>query len=198
MQPVGLQLHRRPRIARTVGTAGRQHDLIRHRRQVDLVRFLMQVVPLGEILRAEVVPDVGRLAMAVPLLRELRWLLGDRERLQLARVGQVVVLMTVIVLVDRAGYRAQGEEQRKQLIEQLVVAPVLDQGHAQRRPQRLPVGEYARLRGGQHGVGRLGDRHARAEQPQQADEPMQAAFHVRLAQPGRRRVNAANDRLPWP
>src|ERR1035441_10575191 len=87
----------------------------------------MQVVLLGEILLAEVIPDVRRLAMTVPLLRELRWLVGNRERLQLARVGQVVVSVAVTVLADWTGYRAQREERGEQLIEKLVVAPVLDQ-----------------------------------------------------------------------
>src|ERR1035438_9312719 len=158
----------------------------------------MQVVLLGEILLAEVIPDVRRLAMTVPLLRELRWLVRNRERLQLARVGQVVVSVAVTVLAGWTGYRAQREERGEQLIEKLVVAPVLDQRHAPRRPPRRPVREHARLRGGQHRVGRLGDRHAYAEQPQQAHEPVQAAFHAQLPQPGRRRMSAANDRLPWP
>ena len=85
--------------------------------------------------------------------------------------------MTVTMLVARAGHRAQGEEQREQLVEQFFVAPVLDQGRAQCRPQCLAVSQDAWLGGGQHGVDRLGDRHTHAEQPQQADEPMQAAFH---------------------
>jgi len=54
-------------------------------------------VLLGEILLAEVIPDVGRLAVTVPLLRELRWFLGNRERLKLAGVGQVVVSVAVTV-----------------------------------------------------------------------------------------------------
>ena len=76
-----------------------------------------------------------------------------------------------------ARHRAQREERREQLVEQLVVAPVLDQRHAQRRPQRFLVGQHTGLGGSQHRIGGLGYRHADAEQPQQADEPVQAAYH---------------------
>ena len=184
VQPVGFQLHGRPRVPRGVGALLGQHDLVRHRRQVDPVRLLVQVVLLGEVLLAEEIPYVRRLAVAVPLLRELGRLFGNRDRLQLARVGQVVVSMAVTVPGGRVGDRAQREERGEQLIEKLVVAPVLDQGHAQRRSQRLPVSEHAGLCGGQHGIGRLRDRHAYAEQPQQAHESVQAAFHPQLPSAG--------------
>ena len=71
VQPVGLQLHGRAGVARAARAVLGQHDLVGYRRQVDLVRLLVQVVLLGEVFVAEEVPDVGRLAVAVSLLRKV-------------------------------------------------------------------------------------------------------------------------------
>jgi hypothetical protein len=57
----------------------------------------VQVVLLGQVGRVEVVADVDGFAVAVPLLRGVARLLGEREVLERALVGQVVVAVPVPV-----------------------------------------------------------------------------------------------------
>ena len=73
MQPGGVELNARAGQGRTAALSG-QHELVGHRRQVDLAGLLVQVVGGGEILRAEEVADVGRLAVRMALPRGRRWL----------------------------------------------------------------------------------------------------------------------------
>ena len=62
VQPRRIQLDARAGGGRTTALLG-QHDLVRHRRQVDLVGLLMQVVGRRQILLAEEVTDVRRLTV---------------------------------------------------------------------------------------------------------------------------------------
>ena len=99
--------------------------------------------------------------------------------------------------------RFEPEVTVEELVEQLLVAPVLDQRHPQHAPQGLAIGQGAVGGRGVHGVERLGHRHADPAQPQEPHEPVQAVFHLPpLARGGysaRRRARPlANERLPWP
>jgi hypothetical protein len=67
-EPVGLDLDP-VAVALDALVVLREDDLLGHRGQVDLVGLLVEVVLLGEVLGVEVVADVHRLAVAVPLLR---------------------------------------------------------------------------------------------------------------------------------
>jgi len=152
------------------------------RGQVDLAGLLVQVVGDREILGAEVVADVGRLAVRMPLPGGQRRLRRDRERLRGPLVGQVLVPMAVLGPGRwRDGF--EPEVAVEQLVEQLLVAPVLDQRHPQHAAQRLPVGQGAGAGRGAHGIERLGHRHADPVQAQQPHEPVHAAFHVALQYP---------------
>jgi hypothetical protein len=158
VQPGGVELQ--ARTGRALATALLcQHYLVRHGRQVDLVRFLVQVPGRGEILRAEEVADVRRLAVRMALPRALRRVRRDRERVLGAPVGQVLVTVAVAVARRRRD-RREPEVAVEELIEEFLVAAVLDQRHPQRAPQGLPVVQGAGLRRGAHGVMRLGHRHA--------------------------------------
>ena len=174
MQPGRIQLDARAGGGRTAALLG-QHDLVRHRRQVDLVGLLMQVVGRGQILLAEEVADVGRLAVRMTLLRGLRGLRRNRERLRGAGVGQVVVRVVVALLLSCRD-RFEPEVTVEELVEQLLVAPVLDQRHPQHAPQGLAIGQGAVGGRGVHGVERLGHRHADPAQAQEPHEPVQAPF----------------------
>ena len=103
--------------------------------------------------------------------------------------------------------RFEPEVTVEELVEQLLVAPVLDQRHPQHAPQGLAIGQGAVGGRGVHGVERLGHRHADPAQAQEPHEPVQAAFHraylpleaTVLAYSARRRARPlANERLPWP
>ena len=74
----------------------------------------------------------------------------------------------------------QREELVEDLVEDLLVAPVLDQRDAQGGAQLLLVAQHPRLAGAHHRVERLGDRDAHAAQPQQPDEPVDGVLHQRL------------------
>ena len=77
-------------------------------------------------------------------------------------------------------YRFEPEVTIEELVEQLLVAPVLDQRHPQHAPQGLAVGQDAVGGRGPHGVDRLGHRHADPAQAQEPHEPVQAALHRAL------------------
>ena len=175
-EPVGLDLDPVALALDALVVLG-EHDLVGHRRQVDLVGLLVQVVLLGEVLGVEVVADVDRLAVAVPLLRGLARLLGQREVLERAGVGEVFVAVPVAVPGLRRPDLHQREEPVEDLVEDLLVAPVLDQRDAQGGLEVRLVGEHPRLAGAGHGVEGLGDRDPDLAQPQQPDEPVQRVLH---------------------
>jgi hypothetical protein len=60
----------------------------------------------------------------------------------------------------------QREEPVEDLVEHLLVAPVLDQRDAEGRPQLLAAAHHPRLRGAGHRVEHFGDRDAHPAQPQ--------------------------------
>ena len=155
----------------------RQHDLVGHRGQVDLVGLLVEVVLLGEVLGVEVVADVDRLAVAVALLRGLAGLLRQREVLQRPGVGEVLVAVPVPVAHLRRPDLDQREEPVEDLVEDLLVAPVLDQRDAQGGLEVGLVGEHPRLAGAGHRVEGLGDRDPYLPQPQQPHEPVDRVLH---------------------
>ena len=155
----------------------REDDLLGHRGQVDLVGLLVEVVLLGEVLGVEVVADVDRLAVAVPLLRGLARLLGEREVLERAGVGEVLVAVPVAVARLGRTDLHQREEPVEDLVEHLLVAPVLDQRDAQGGLEVGLVGEHAGLAGAGHRVEGLGDRDPDLPQPQQPHEPVQRVLH---------------------
>ena len=194
MQPGRIQLDARAGEGRTAALLG-QHDLVRHRRQVDLVGLLVQVVGRGQILLAEEVADVGRLAVRMTLLRGLGGLRRNRERLRGAGVGQVVVRVVVAVRLG-ARDRFEPEVTVEELVEQLLVAPVLDQRHPQHAPQGLAIGQGAVSGRGVHGVERLGHRHADPAQPQEPHEPVQARFPLRSSSRSRPTAPGAGPG-PW-
>ena len=112
--------------------------------------------------------------------------------------------MSVVVVVRFGGRdRFEPEVTVEELVEQLLVAPVLDQRHPQHAPQGLAVGQGAVGGRGVHGVERLGHRHADPAQAQEPHEPVQALLHRALlplerAYRGRRRARPlAKERLPW-
>ena len=104
--------------------------------------------------------------------------------------------------------RFEPEVTVEELVEQLLVAPVLDQRHPQHAPQGLAIGQGAVGGRGVHGVERLGHRHADPAQAQEPHEPVQATFQSApylpleatvLAYRARRRARPwANERLPCP
>ena len=158
---VGLDLHPVALALHALVVLG-EHDLLGHRGQVDLVGLLVEVVLLGEVLGVEVVADVDRLAVAVPLLPVLAGLLGQREVLKHADVGEVFVAVPVAVPGLRRPDLHQCEEPVEgTFVEDLLVAPVLDQRAAQGGLEVGLVGEHPRLAGTGHGVEGLGDRDPR-------------------------------------
>jgi hypothetical protein len=178
VQAIGLDLHAADVTVGAAPVVLREDDLLGHRGQVDLVGLLVQVVLLSELLGVEVVADVDGLAVRVALLRGLARLLGQRELVE-AVVGAGEVLVAVPVAVPGIG-RAdlhQREELVEDLVEDLLVAPVLDQRDAQGRPQLLAVAQHPGLRGARHRVQRLRNRDAHLAQPQQPDEPVQGVLH---------------------
>ena len=94
----------------------------------------------------------------VPLLRRVARLLGQREGLQRALVGQVVVSVAVPVPDVVTTDLHQCEEPVEDLVEHLLVAAVLDQGDAERGPELLAVAQHPRLPGTRHRVECLRDR----------------------------------------
>ena len=177
MQPLGLHLNRRDAFGAPWRAILREHDLVGHSGQVEFVRLLVQVVLPGEVAGVEEVADVGRLTVAVSLLRVVRELLGDRQRCQLAGIGQVVVRVPRLVALAWRCHPAQGEERGEELVEHLVVAAVLDQSEAERLTQRLSVGQHAWQGGSPHRIRCLRDRNPQPEQAEQADEAMKAVVH---------------------
>ncbi len=157
-----------------------EDDLVGQRRQVDLVGFLVQVVLLGQVLLLEVVLDAGGFAVLVALLRRVTGLLGQRERLQLAGVDEVVVGVAVTV----PGFVVTDAHQREECVEDLVehrlVTLVFDERHPQCGPQDSPGGQDTGLPSAPHRVERLGDRNAQPAETQQPNEAVQGRFHVRL------------------
>jgi hypothetical protein len=113
----------------------------------------------------------------VPLLRGLAGLLGQREVLERAGVGEVFVAVPVAVPGLRRSDLHQCEEPVEDLVEDLLVAPVLDQRDAQSGLEVGLVGEHSRLAGAGHGVEGLGDRDAHLPQPQQPHEPVKRVLH---------------------
>ena len=87
--------------------------------------------------------------------------------------------MAVPVAVPDVGpaHLHQREELVEDLVEHLLVAPVLDERDAQGGAQLLPVAQHPRLRGARHRVERLRDRDPHPPQPQEADEPVDRVLH---------------------
>ena len=71
----------------------------------------------------------------------------------------------------------QREEAVEDLVEHLLVAPVLDQRDAQGGLEVRLVDEHARLAGAGHRIEGLRDRDPHLPQPQQAHEPVQRVLH---------------------
>ena len=88
----------------------------------------MQVVLLGHVLVVEELADVDRFAVRVAVLRGVTGVLGQAERVERARVGQVVVRVTVLVLVV-VEHALQPEEAVEDTVEGRLVATALDQAH---------------------------------------------------------------------
>jgi len=178
VQPGGLQLNPVGVVAGRGPVPG-EHDLVGQRGQVDPVRLLVQVVALGQVLLPEVVPDGRRLAVLVALLRGLAGLLGQRERLHVAGVDEIVVAVSVSLARAVPAHPHQREERLEDLLEDRFVAVVLDQRHPQRLAQQRLGGQHAGRGRARHGVERLGDRHPDAAEAQQPHEPVQGRLHRR-------------------
>ena len=155
-----------------------EHDLVGHRREVDLVGLLVQVVLLGQVLRVEEVADVDGLAVGVALLRGLARLLGEREVLQRALVGEVVVAVPVAVPDVRGPPTFTSAKNWSKISSKTsssrrsLTSATRSAARSVSRSRSMPGCARAR-----HGVERLrgGDPHP--PQAQQPDEPVDRVLH---------------------
>ena len=76
VQPVGLDLHAVALAHEALVVLG-EHDLVGHRREVDLVGLLVEVVLLGEVLGLEEVAGCRRACRASGPAAACRW--GSRS-----------------------------------------------------------------------------------------------------------------------
>jgi hypothetical protein len=116
----------------------------------------MQVVLLGQILRIEIVLEIGRRAVAVALLRGLGDLVREAVLVELAAVGKIIVGVRMSVSIITFQHGKQPEEPVEHVVKGLLVAAVLDQTHLESRAEQFTVAEDLRCGSRGHRVHGLG------------------------------------------
>jgi hypothetical protein len=119
---------------------GGEHDLVGHRRQVDLVGLLVQVVLLGQVLRVEELPDVGGFAVGMPLLGGTGRLVTESHLVGSPGVVEVVVGVPV-ACVAVVQHRPEPEEGVEDPVEGGQIPAVFDHRDGQPVMQEIAVGE---------------------------------------------------------